>query len=332
MPAKVDRILMVNPAHLGDTVITTAILRELKAKNPQLVIDILCGSWSVPIFENHPAVNRIFSLDLPMLNRGLMLHSQKRQLFSESYRQFSEAIKNQQYDVITSLYAYEPSCISQLASLLEAPIVGFSSAGFGPLLTQSFNTMDLHWHEVQHQANILQAFLGEPKEPEHYSPWLVHHEPTKAMQGAYVVIHPGTGNRDKEWDIPGWRAIAKEFIDRQIRVVITGHGPREEYLAREISDGLPIENYVGKLSFSEFCNWIEHASLLIGTESVAPHIASAYSVPSLVLALGKTDLVRWKPLGGKAEIIDMRFGQTQDAHVVLNRVRQLIANLGMASI
>ncbi len=43
LPKALNRILLVNPAHLGDVVISTAILRELRNQFPKWVIDFF--SW-----------------------------------------------------------------------------------------------------------------------------------------------------------------------------------------------------------------------------------------------------------------------------------------------
>ncbi|WP_071461730.1 glycosyltransferase family 9 protein [Polynucleobacter asymbioticus] len=331
LPEKINHILIANPAHMGDAVITTALLRELKDRHPDLIIDILCGSWSAPIFEGHPAVRQVFTLDLPKLNRNPISAKAKLQIFFIGLQQLRTKLPGQGFDLVASIYAYEPSYIPQIRNLLnDVPIVGFSSAGYGPVLSQAFNTAEVDWHEVQHQANILQSLLGAPKESQQYQAWLGHSSSKDIVQKPYVVLHPGTGNPAKEWSVDGWHLLAKELIGKNIPVKITGSGAREKELAQKISADLVIENLVDQLTFSEFCQCIEHASFLVCSESLAAHIASAYSVPTLVLALGKTNLNRWRPLGNKTHIIDMRFSQTIEVREVLEKAQKMIneASLG----
>ena len=309
LPKQIQRILIANPAHLGDAVITTAVLRELKKQSPQLMIDVLCGSWSAPIFEGHPAVNQIFTLDLPMLNRRPVSAQAKQTQYRIGYQQLETALSKEQYDLVASLYAYEPSYIPMLHKLVKAPILGFSSAGYGPLLTKSFNTTHFDWHEAQHQAKILEDLLGEPKPREDYQVWLEQGKPAISAGIPYVVLHPGTGEPSKEWNLDGWQKVIDHLRMRNVRIVITGHGEREQELAAALTrgaNGLAVENCVGQLSFKHFCQTIAGASFLISVESVAAHIASSYQVPTLIAAFGKTNLRRWQPLGEDTQLMNMQ--------------------------
>jgi ADP-heptose:LPS heptosyltransferase len=326
LPTKVHSILIANPAHLGDAVITTAVIRALKAANPQINIDILCGSWSKPIFDDHPGVHNIYTLDLPKLNRAALSQSEKKVIYDKGFEVLHNVLKNKQYDLVASVYAYEPSYISVISSLLKVPIVGFSSAGYSSLLTRSYNTMNLPWHEVQHQAKILESILGEPLELARYTLWLPVTIKSVVSTKPYVVVHPGSGDASKEWDTECWRQVLEFLLAHQVNVVITGHGKREEVLAQSIAVDLKVENLVGKLSFAQFASCIEHASLVISLDSVAAHIASAHSVPAITLALGKTQIHRWLPLGSQATLLDWHSRKKSDDQKLLIDLKHLIAS------
>ncbi|BDT74654.1 hypothetical protein PKF022_03190 [Polynucleobacter sp. KF022] len=322
-----QRILIANPAHLGDAVITTAVLRELKKQYPHLIIDVLCGSWSAPIFEAHPAVHKIYTLDLPMLNRRPISVQDKQLQYHLGYQQLKIELQKERYDLVASVYAYEPSYIPVVDRLLKAPIVGFSSAGYGPLLAKSFNTAHFDWHEVQHQVKVLEDFLGEPKSLEDYQIWLEQGIPTITGDMPYVVLHPGTGEPSKEWSIDGWQKVLNHLKMRNVRVVITGHGEREQKIAKALAEGvngIVVENWVGRLSFKDFCQTIAGARLLISVESVAAHIASNYKVPTLIAAFGKTNLKRWQPLGGLTQLIDMRQDSKKSEKLFFERLEVLL--------
>jgi len=327
IPSQYERILIANPAHLGDAVITTAVIRELKKQHPQLSIDVLCGSWSSMIFRSHPAVDQVFTLDLPMLNRSKASNRAKEADYLLGFQSLKSSLTKRNYDLVASLYAYEPSYIPALHRLVNAPIVGFSSAGYGPLLTKSFNTAHMDWHEVQHQAKVLEDFLGEPKSLEAYQVWLEQGGKTIAAESDHVVLHPGTGDPSKEWTLEAWQEVVRYLSQSNIRIVLTGHGEREEQFAQKLINGsnqCQIENQVGKQSFSQFCQSIAGAKLLISVESVAAHIASAYQVPSLIAAFGKTNLKRWQPLGGCSQLIDMRKDSKKAKYLFFERLSVML--------
>lgn len=326
LPKVFEHILIANPAHLGDAVITTALIRALKTSNPAIKIDVLCGSWSKAIFENHPGVSDIYTLDMPALNRAKNTRQDKIAAYKSCFQELQKELKNKQYDLLASVYAYEPSYIPALCNLIKAPIIGFSSAGYSPLLTRTYNTKDLPLHEVQHQAQILECMLGEYQDLSEYKLWLPKTEKPIASPKSYVVIHPGSGDSSKEWDIECWREVVRFVVAQNYPVVITGHGKREELLAREIIKDLKVENQVGKLSFAQFSGYIEHARLVISVDSVAAHIASAHDVSAITLTLGKTELHRWSPLGNRATFLDWRSRDKSNDQALLKNLKDLITS------
>ena len=123
------------------------------------------------------------------------------------------------------------------------------------------------------------------------------------------MLHPGTGEPTKEWSLDGWQKVLHHLKMRNVRVVITGHGDREQQLANLLTkgtNGVTVQNSVGQLSFKQFCQTIAGASLVISVESVAAHIASNYQVPALIAAFGKTNLRRWQPLGEHTQLMNMQ--------------------------
>ena len=326
LPKVFEHILIANPAHLGDAVITTALIRALKNSNPVIKIDVLCGSWSKPIFEIHPGISDIYTLDMPALNRAENSRQDKITAYENGFHNLQNAIKNKQYDLVASVYAYEPSYIPALNKLIKAPIIGFSSAGYSPLLTKIYNTKNLPLHEVQHQAQILECMLGKHQDLGEYKLWLPKSEKPISSPKSYVVIHPGSGDSSKEWDVAYWREVVKFVLAKNYPVVITGHGKREELLAQEIAKDLKVENLVGKLSFSQFSSYIEHARLVISVDSVTAHVASAHDVSAITLTLGKTELHRWTPLGNQATFLDWRSRDKSNDQALLANLKDLIAS------
>jgi len=312
-------------------VITTALIRAIHDYDPQIQIDILCGSWSKPIFEGHSGVANVYDLDLPPLSRAQISSSEKRSIYDKGYKKLQSLFSGVHYDLVASVYAYEPSYIPVLHALLKAPIVGFSSAGYSPLLTRSYNTMNQQWHEIQHQAKVLECVLGEPSGEECYRPWLPTSTSFFIPDKAYIVIHPGSGKVNKEWNTEGWIQIIYFLHQLGLSVLITGHGKREGLLAEEIIQQLDepqeVKNLVGKLSFNDFSTCIKHATLLVSVDSVAGHIAAAHGTPEIILSLGKTDLNRWRPLADNARVFNWHNSQKNQLSSQLVELKEAIQSL-----
>jgi heptosyltransferase-2 len=299
LPKTLNRILLVNPAHLGDVVISTAILRELKLQLPNCKVDFLVGDWSAPILKDHPGINKVFYISHWQANRGEETFTKKKQKYQQQANEVISALKTVSYNAIFFLNSYEPSLIA-LFKEVKCPLIGLVSAGGGPLL--SYRGDGSAMHEVQIQASLFTSWLGRFKSADQYKPWLKNTLVTEEFEASlgisrpYVVIHPGSGNSAKEWPIDNWIEVINVLAQCDVGIVITGHGEREKNQANLLMGDRSI-NLVGKLNFDQFISVIEGAKAVLCVDSVAGHIAGAYSKSSIIIGNGLSDIERWQPLG-----------------------------------
>lgn len=304
-----QRILLATPAHLGDAIILTAIIRAFKEKIPDLEIDVLCGSWAKPVFEDHPGVTKIHCVDLPLCNRSIDSEKLKFQQYKQTLAMALESLSDRRYDFAASVYAYEPSFIPLLSRLRpKTPLAGFVSAGYGPRLSKAYRQGPVGWHEIQHQAQLFEPWLGSVGPITQYRPWLSEYEseamPDGINEQSYVVVHPGTGAPAKEWPTNHWAEIIDFLLARGGRVIVTGYGSRESELVDRIIGNRSVVNLVNRLNFRQFSRVVSKAELLIGVDSVAGHLAAAYGRPGIVIAGGTSDINRWRPLSNSSHVLN----------------------------
>lgn len=305
LPETLGRVLLVNPAHLGDVVISTAILRDLKLELPNCSVDFLVGDWAAPVIKDHPGINQSFFISHWQANRGDESRIQKKQHYQQQVNRVISELKRGTYDAIFFLNSYEPSFIP-LFKDFRCPLIGMVSAGGGPLL--NFCGDGSADHEVQIQASIFKPWLGEVKSADQYQPWLkapVDSERLRAQLGLnkpYVVIHPGSGNPAKEWPIRNWAEVISALAQYDLDIVITGHGEREKDQA-ELLTSDQIINLVSKLNFDQFTGVVEGASAVFCVDSVAGHIAGAYDLNAIIIGNGLSKIERWHPLGKKSHLL-----------------------------
>ena len=82
------RILIVAPAWVGDAVLAQPLLRRLKARAPDAVIDVLAPPWTRAVFERMPEVGAVH--DLPFAHGELALRRRyaiARDLARQNYTQ-----------------------------------------------------------------------------------------------------------------------------------------------------------------------------------------------------------------------------------------------------
>jgi ADP-heptose:LPS heptosyltransferase len=119
-----------------------------------------------------------------------------------------------------------------------------------------------------------------------------------AVRGAYVVIHPGTGDPRKAWPTERWSQLIARLGGAGERVVITGRGDAEGRIAADLQAMHPsVVNTCGRLDWSAFRALVANATLLIGPDSAAAHVAAADGVPTIAIMAAMSDPEYWRPLG-----------------------------------
>jgi len=313
LPKQLNHILLVNPAHLGDVVISTAIVRVIKQRFPECKIDFLAGEWAAPILKGHSGVEETYFISHWQANRSDELIADKKLKYQDQARGVITRLEKKAYDAIFFLNSYEPSFTS-LFKAFKCPLVGFVSAGGGPLLTATRgNERKRPIHEVQFQAGLFKPWLGEVKEVTEYQSWLKDidvkdHIPGLNGEKEYVVIHPGSGNPAKEWPLDSWIQVIDALQTYSYDILITGQGKREAMQAAELIQKLVsrsnVKNLVGQLNFEQFSKTISQAKAVLCVDSVAGHIAGSYSRPTVVVTNGLSKIERWHPLGKTITLLE----------------------------
>lgn len=311
LPRHLKKILLCNPAHMGDALICTAVVRKLKEASPDLTVDFLGGSWAAPIIDAAPGFGEFLQVDHWMLNRANISKQEKKKKFQTQIEPLKMKIQAGNYDAAFISYAYEPSLVPVFRGFTEIPLIGFSSNGHSPALSHTNATghrQDVH--EVVHQSSLFSPWWKFPEDPTQFKPWIDTPSPLPATHH-YIVLHPGCGSRAKEWPVKNWASLIRHLEKFGCRILVTGHGERETEIASTLAAQSIAESLVGQLDWNDYLQIIRHADLVIGVDSMACHLAAAFSTPSITIASPISNMNRWRPLGLKAMICQ---GNQTSAH------------------
>ena len=220
------------------------------------------------------------------------------------------------YDVALIVNGHEPSFIPLCKLAGIKYVAGSESAGFGPLLDYKIAKRGDGMHEVYYQFKLLECLADATAFPvAKVVPFLmVPHSPglrlsldskIKVSKSQYIIIQPGTGNPAKEWSTDYWIVLSKQLIRKGDFLIMCGSGVKEKLLCQEIVDacgGMAV-NMVGELLWNEYLLLINSAKGLIGLDSLAVHLASAFEIPTLAIMSGVGDVTRWFPLGERSTYV-----------------------------
>lgn len=314
--AKPRKILVSNGAHLGDVFLSTGILRVLKEAFPDAEIGFLTGSWSRQILEDHPLVDHLHLVDHWKLNRSQGSRWRKMIRYLSMRKATKKAIERIGYDLAIDLYCHFPNNIPLLYQAGIPVRIGYTSGGFGALLTHSLDWKNENRSILWYEKELVRIFLRDSREPPSYSPFfnpdssLMERIRSKisgaaALEEPYLVFHMGSGSTIKEWPISKWKSLGCLFSERQVRIVLTGVGKREKGIINAVKKLDPIRfvDLCDQLDWKEFVSVIGGAGLVVTVDSVAGHIAAASGTPCIVIGNGLNPPAHWHPLSEVCRVL-----------------------------
>lgn len=303
---KVKKLLLRNPAALGDVFYTLRLVRAIKAVNPEMFIGLIVGSWVLPLVRYSTDIDAIHIEDHWILNRGNIGVTEK--IGHWLYTRFCvvSEIEHEQYDMAIDLYPYFPSAASLLWQAGIPERIGYDSHEGSIFYTNAIKWENLDIHSVEYQSNLVKkasisvADISSVNIKIDFVKCDDDLLKTYSLFGKkYLVISVGCGDIRREWSREKWQILLKQ-MHRSLQnyyFVFIGVGKREDErilaLMQELSDrGLSLCN---KLSIPELMQIIKNASLFIGLESFAGHIAAMYKVPQISIMHGAAKQVHWEP-------------------------------------
>jgi len=118
-----------------------------------------------------------------------------------------------------------------------------------------------------------------------------------------VVIHPGSGGRDKCWPAERFEAVGDHLnqIGRPIRWLI-GEAERDRLDAETLGRWREKFDVVKPYTLAELARWIGQASVYLGNDSGPTQLAAAMGL-RVVALFGPTDPRIWAPLGPAVRVL-----------------------------
>jgi ADP-heptose:LPS heptosyltransferase len=313
---KPKRILLCNGAHFGDVFLSLSLLPALRSAFPHARIGFLSGMWARHLLDHHALVDWLHHVDHWKLNRSNRPFLEKLAHHRRTRRQALREIRRIRYDVAIDLYYYFPNSIPLLWQAGIPCRIGYTSGGFGPLLTHRMDWVLADRHVTDYQADLLRVVgvtdrdLWKP-----HAPLVQEGEPLPrdvvddlhsidVPPRGFVVFHMGTAASMKEWPPEHWRRLAQLIAADGHALVFTGTQGREwrncEGIRASIGGAI---NLCGRLSWNDLVTVIRRARLLVGVDSVAGHVAAAVGTPSIVISSGITHSAHWRPRSAVCRVI-----------------------------
>ena len=302
-PDRPDRLLILQPDHLGDLLFVTPALRLLRRELPSTRIEIVVGPWNRRVIEGNEHIDESFLFEFPWFDRrGRQLPSQRLIKLAE----LALLIRSRRPDAIL---IFRPDFWwGALAARLAGSraIVGHSDRQTRGLLTHHVDKQPVSRH-IADLNLALAAFVAdaEPgvsrqldfrvaeKDRLDARRLLADVAPAKDI----LVVHVGAGSKVKRWPEQHFAATADALAGRheELQVVLTA-GSSEAEIAHEVSSLMkePALNLAGQTSLGSLAALLEIATAAVGADSGPLNLAVAVGTPTVHL-FGPASVERYGP-------------------------------------
>ncbi|HYC14615.1 MAG TPA: glycosyltransferase family 9 protein, partial [Stellaceae bacterium] len=156
--------------------------------------------------------------------------------------------------------------------------------------TRTIDTGPYPTHEIVRHFRFLSALAGRDIKPAAPAlPWPGRPRP---LAEPYAVLNLGGNSREKRWPARHFFALAEELAARGLRVVFVG-GPSEPDLSAALAEarqrsarGDAFLDRIGATALPELLDLLQHAALVVSSDTGPAHLAVGVGAPSVVILGG----------------------------------------------
>lgn len=265
------KILIIHTAFIGDLILSTGFIREVKRGFPEASIDLLTTPVSAELFQFNPYLDNVYSF----AKRGI------KGIFNQI--KLVQKLRRVGYDAAFSLHlSIRSSLIMKHAGI---PVrIGHHRMSF---LTHPVR-VDRNMHIKDRYLSILKPFIDfEPNSDTELHPGVINSDMAGKIVGKDNVfnigIAPGSIRNTKRWPQEYFVTLTRELA-REMNIYFIG-GPQDRALCQEIilKSEVKALNLAGKLSLLGSAAVIEKLNLLLTNDSAPLHMANAVNTSVLAL-------------------------------------------------
>lgn len=319
--SNMKRVLVIRRDEIGDAVMNTPFLRELRHNLPDAEITLLVKPVAYNLMQLCPYVNEVLTYDYTRCHPWQLRHIGKSLQFAWLH------LWKRRFDIaIIPRWDTDHSSATFLAYFSGIPWrLGYSenvnidkkqlNRSFDRLLTHVLQDSSLK-HEVEHNMDVLRL-LGFEIHDDSLEVWLGKEDEAFANEifeehGVHpndliVGIGPSGGNSVlKQWPVERFAKLGRWLqAEYNARLIIVG-GPDEKQMGLKIENmlGHTAINMVGKTTLRQMAALLKQCDFYLCNDTGPMHIATAVGVPVIAL-FGSSCPHRFRPWGDNYKVINV---------------------------
>lgn len=297
-------ILLIHINAMGDMVLATGFVREVRRNNPTAYITMLVSPAIYPLVCKCPYVNRILVID------AKMFYVDKQKFFSKLLQLCAENFWTERYALSICPQWGDDKTASHLVAYLSGAVrrVGYScnvACVYGSvvksdtmekaLMTEAYIIPADVIHEADRMLYILEL-LGMEVKDRHMEIWYGKRDKLAAglflsealtSECTLIAVGLGAGGDSRKYPVNKYAEVLKVLSQKQkvCFVILGGKSEQQDadWLHSQLSECM-ICNLAGKTSVLETAAVLSMVNLYVGNDTGVMHMAAAVGVPVVMVS------------------------------------------------
>ena len=306
---KHGRLLIIRPDHLGDALLSTPAIELLKRARADREIHVLCGPWTSELLARYAFIDQVQALPFPAFARNRSADN----AYLLALR-WARRLRQTGYDcaIIMRPDDWWGALLAYLAGIPRR--IGYRQANVAPFLSETYELQ--REHALRQSLRLVSAWTGALHPADIRLGLPLDAADKAAIEGRLaelgiggrqlICIHPGAGAASKLWRNDKWAAVADALIGSlDCAIVFTGTAGESRLIADIRAQMALAGHSIGATSIGQLAALYDKASLVLGPDSGALHVAAALGVPTIAL-FGPADPAEFAPWGDASRHVVLR--------------------------
>ena len=275
MTAHPPRILAIRFSSIGDILLTTPLLRAVRARHPEAYLAFLTKEPFVPLLADNPRLNEVLGLGR-----------------DESLSQLARRLRSRNLTHILDLHGSLRT--RGLRLLVPARWSGYRKH---PLAREILirTKRNVYPRDLPVPERYFDAARELSVQPDGEPPEFFLNETAKAEADAWlgtglhdvgplVAVAPGAAHNTKRWPVEYWQELVTRMTARGFNVVVVG-GPDDRAVAEAVAGagGARAVNAAGSFGLQGTGAMIARSRLLVSGDTGVMHMATGVNTPVIAL-------------------------------------------------
>lgn len=304
-PNGLRKILLIRMSSIGDIILTSPLIRQLRKLYPDAAIDFLVRQEFAGLLESHPDIQRVISINVK--EEGA-LKSLRAEIREAEYDVILDLHRNFR-SLYLSIYPNNPPILAIRKNQLKRFLLVKFKLNFYSKSADAYRSVPEKYLQaasslgVDTQDQMLSLHLPPAEKEKADIAWK-----ELSQEGFQVVMAPGARHFTKRWPPEYYgELIRRLYTEKGWKTLLLG-GPEERPLAneiREIAGADIVKNLCGEISLLQTLAMIRKAPRFLSNDSGLMHVAAAFQRPQIAIFGSTVQALGFFPVNPNARVLEV---------------------------